>query len=97
MRLWEDLSIIEKAKALINASDMLIEHILDGTIKMKISDKNVNMQLLNILKDMRKNENRTNAKLEILNNIKISKEIDNIAFAASEGSRYDDVGYPIMQ
>lgn len=89
MKTFGDLTYKERDAAVERAKDLLIEHIVQGIIEIKmpnkIAQRNLNMILLNV----RKNETPSLAKELMTADVSINRELDKISIEAAEVSQYD--------
>lgn len=96
MKTFNELSKEERSDALIRAKELLIGHIIEGVIEIKMPNNIVQETFEKILADMRKNENVKHARDMLIRHVTINRELDKISIAAAQGSRYDYNGYFLM-
>lgn len=96
MRTFGDLSKEEREDAIVRAKNLLISHIVEGIIEVKMPQVWIQKDFENILLTARKNENMTLARDLLLKHTAINKKLDQISIAAARGSRYTDSGSFLM-
>ena len=96
MRTFDDLTYEERIDAVDRAKDLLIEHVVQGVIKLKISNPMVQRKIDRILMKVRKNETPSLAKGMLIADRSINLELEKASIAAAEGSNYDVINKILM-
>lgn len=92
MRSYWDLTIEERAKAIKQARMILVAQVVEGVIELEVSNKKTQAMLNRVLGESRRNETPDEAKTFLLVNRVMRTEVDRVAVAAAEGSRYSNEG-----
>jgi len=90
MKTYWDLSLKHRARAIRQARQLLVAHVVEGVIELTFSNKETQDLLEKSLNDARRNETPSEAIKFLMTDRRMRQEIDKIAVEAAIGSRYSD-------
>lgn len=96
MKTYGQLTRPQQADAMLFAKKLLVAHLVEGIIEIKMPNRITQACFERILSDLRKNETPTLAWDLLTGHVVINRELDRISWAAAEGAWYDDMGRSLI-